>query len=180
MQLMTRQMILTAMHDGRLGIVPFSEIHLQHASYYFTLDETYRLPDDSGEEPILRALTDASPFLSLSPGGYYHVRSREQIRLGLDIVGIIGARSRMAWGNLELVNAPFIDPGFPSPGGGGHLELGLKFHGLMRGAIRAGSIIGKITFWDISESDVQAPPEDSMTGERFREIVERGFGADEI
>jgi deoxycytidine triphosphate deaminase len=128
-----------------LDIENYDERSLQHTSYYFRLGEQYELL--GGTEPQIMRLTEDKPYLNLGPNGYAVVKSHEIFILSDKLIGIFGQRSRLAAQGLELVHSPFIDPLFR-----GRLVLGLSNRLPVAVRLRLGQIIGKVSFFDISDT----------------------------
>jgi deoxycytidine triphosphate deaminase len=97
-------------------------------------------------------LTEADPFLRLGPREYVRVESYEHFQLDKSILGIMGGVSDTARIGLQLVYSPFIDPLFPGENEYGRLELGLLNLSEFEAHIRFMSRLGKVSFFDVSDT----------------------------
>lgn len=128
-----------------LDIINFDEGSLQHTSYYFRLGDYCETL--GGTEPKITRLTEDKPYLDLGPNGYAVVKTHENFMLSDKIMGIFGQVSELAERGLELVHSPFIDPLFH-----GRLAIGLSNRLSVGVRIRLGDRIGKVSFFDISDT----------------------------
>lgn len=87
------------------------------------------------------------PILVLEPHGFALVKSHETFMLSEKVIGIFGQISDLARLGLDLANSPFIDPLFH-----GQLELGLWNRTAKKVDVPLGQRIGKVTFFDISDT----------------------------
>ena len=117
-------------------------------------------PVDSGK---VFELNDESKILELGAGGYAQIQSLEVFALSEKVLGVFGQISDFARRGLQLVHSPFLDPLFD-----GRLELGLWNHGEQTLRLNMEDLIGKVAFFDISDTyPVTRPPDDSILGETF-------------
>jgi deoxycytidine triphosphate deaminase len=148
MYLLNAQQIRTyvaAPYGQYLDIVNFAESSLQHTSYYFRLGPDYELKA-TAETRIFR-LTEEKPTLLLEPNSYAVIKTLESFSLSDKVLGILGQTSKLMAGGLQLIHSPFIDPLFQ-----GQMELGLSNLTSKSVTIRLGQIIGKVSFFDISDT----------------------------
>jgi deoxycytidine triphosphate deaminase len=163
----------------RIDIRPFDASCLQHTSYYFRLGSRFarrRAPsgqrqdafyDDFGE------LSDAKPFLTLGPREYVRVESYEHFLLDARTLGILGGLSDIAKIGLQLVHSPFIDPLFPGDCEVGHLDLGLLNLSEYEASIRYKDKLGKVSFFDVSDTYPVSLIPGSESERKFRERSDR-------
>jgi len=106
----------------------------------------------------------------ISPHEYVKIWSLEEIALSTDVFGIFGPISDLIEQGLQLVYSPFIEPLFR-----GRLRLGLRNMLSCPTQIRMSQPIGKILFFDVSDSNVQKQaPGSTMNRDlaAFRRYVE--------
>jgi len=129
-----------------LDIVDFDEEKLQHTSYYFSLGDYCEILTGTGD-PQINRLTSQKPYLNLPPHGYALVKTHETFMLSDKLIGVLGQTTELAKHGLELVHSPFIDPLYY-----GRLLCGLsnRLSSVVR--LRLGDSIGKISFFDISDT----------------------------
>lgn len=144
-----------------LDIVNFNESRLQHTSYYFSLGRDYEIAEGDGFK--LSRLDGERKHLVLPPGGYAVIRSHETFILSDKVMGIIGPVSDFVRWGLELVHSPFIDPLF-----NGKLELGLWNRLQRDAAVILGQRIGKVSFFDISDTYPIGIVPKSLQEDKFR------------
>lgn len=119
--ILTRDVILHAIADGRIGIDPFSPDQVGPASVDLHLGDEIRVM--KGGPPVIELSEDADyrtvtqlhplddPYL-LQPGETIHGITRERIRLPGDIGGWLEGRSRFARLGLMIhVTSGFVAPG---------------------------------------------------------------------
>lgn len=142
-----------------LDIDNFDPRKLQHTSYYFRLGAEYRRP---GAETRPSLLTEEKRDLLLDPNSYAVIRTLESFWLSEKVLGIIGQASALMFSGLQLVHSPFIDPLFHGP-----MELGLANLTSKAVSISLGQIIGKVSFFDISDTYPIAIIEGSISEKTF-------------
>jgi len=148
MYLLNEQQIkayVKAPYGQYLDIVGFQEEFLQHTSYYFRLGTDYELK--GAAESRLYRLTDQKPTLELKPNDYAVIKTLESFFLSDKVLGVFGQASELMAAGLALVHSPFIDPLFR-----GRMEMGLSNLTSKTVSIRLGQIIGKVSFFDISDT----------------------------
>jgi deoxycytidine triphosphate deaminase len=149
-----------------LDIINFDPKRLQHTSYYFSLGREYEILD-SGDSRLLR-LDDKTQHLVLPPQGYAVIKSHETFMLSDKVIGLIGPISDFVRWGLGLVHSPFIDPMFH-----GQLELGLLNRLPKAATVRLGQAIGKVSFFDISDTyPIEIVPS-SAQEEKFKQRYPR-------
>jgi deoxycytidine triphosphate deaminase len=146
-----------------LDIVNFDESKLQHTSYYFRLGEHCEILTGTTEHQIIR-LTEEKPYLTLGPQGYAVVKSHETFLLSDKLIGVLGQTTKLAENGLELVHSPFIDPLYYGP-----LVFGLSNRLAKTVRIRLGDRIGKVSFFDISDTYPVSVIEGSILQTTFNE-----------
>lgn len=164
----------------KLDIEPFEEANLQHTSYYYRLGRYYwrrHARDDrevmvlEGRDPYLDVIgdleQDASSSLTLLPNEYVVVETMEHFKLDETIFAIFGGVSEAALRGVEVVNSPFIDPLFPSRSRSEPLKIGLRNLNPDSATIRLGTAIGKIAFFDVSDTYPVQLRSGSSHAERF-------------
>lgn len=113
-------------HNGDIGITPFTLTHVQPASYDITLDRYFRFykkvqNSDVVELPIIdvkspRRMTvqvEANNYFELGPHDFALASSRETFRFPDNIAGRCEGKSSLGRMGLAIhVTAGFFDPGF--------------------------------------------------------------------
>jgi dUTPase len=79
------------------------------------------------------------------------VWSLEAFELSERVLGLFGHSSELFLRGIELVHSPFIDPGFQ-----GQLRLTLRNVSDQEVALNTGDVIGKVVFFDISDTILSA------------------------
>lgn len=87
----------------------------------------------------------------LGPGAFEKIWSLEEFVLSERVLAIFGHSSDLFLRGLELIHSPFIDPAYP-----GRLQLIVRNFSNEQVILSLGDIIGKITFFDISETILSA------------------------
>ena len=148
--------IKEALADGRIGIDPLDERHIQPSSVDLRVDEIFRTFENHRHPYIdpKRAQDDLTsevrasaetPFM-LHPGEFVLGSTLEVVRLGIDVVARLEGKSSL--GRLGLLihsTAGFIDPGFE-----GHITLELSNVAKLPIAIYPGMRIGQVSFYALS------------------------------
>jgi deoxycytidine triphosphate deaminase len=129
-----------------LGIEHFEKNNLQHTSYYFRLGYNYSIFDEDGNTQI-GVIPKENPILVIKPDDYIIVESIEIFSLSNKVKGTIGSLSEMIYKGLQINYSPFIDPLY-----NGWLSVGIK--NLLKKDIilKYGENIGKVSFYDISDT----------------------------
>jgi deoxycytidine triphosphate deaminase len=104
----------------------------------------YGAPDSKGEVGI------PAP-LNLKRGSYAAVWSLEGFELSERVLAVFGHSSDLFLRGLELIHSPFIDPIFR-----GQLQLVIRNFSDQEVNLSPGDIIGKATFFDISDTILSA------------------------
>jgi len=89
--------------------------------------------------------------IKLKRGSYADVWSMEGFELSERVLAIFGHSSDLFRRGLELIHSPFIDPTFV-----GQLQLGIRNFSDNEVTLSPGEVIGKIVFFDISDSILSA------------------------
>lgn len=162
----------------KLDIVPLEEDNLQHTSYYFRLGAYYWKrasaqdppPLLEGDDPYLDQvgeLSMAAPFLDMQANEYIVVQTMERFRLDDTLFAIFGNVSHAAHRGIQVVNSLFIDPLFPSQSHSEPLKIGLRNLNPDRVVLRLGDVIGKVAFFDVSDTYPVSLRPGSSHAERF-------------
>lgn len=154
MFLLNDQLIRGYVQEGSrayLGIEPFEEDCLQNTSYYFRLGSHCKESSKPGQP--LKELGPQGKILTIPAGGMAMIRSHETFLLSNKVMGIFGQVSDLTKCGLELMHSPFIDPTFF-----GQLELGIVNRTSSEVAIEWQQKIGKICFFDVSDTYPVFPP----------------------
>lgn len=113
--------IRRAIVAGALAIDPFSETHLQPASYDLTLDRHLLVPDPGVTEVDLAQvppghmspLTVDNSGVVIEPGEFLLACTRESVHVGPGYLGRVEGKSSLGrLGLIVHITAGFIDPGF--------------------------------------------------------------------
>ena len=155
--LLNRVQILEAI-DGRLPglqIGDFEKSCLQHTAYYFRLGRDYEYRNERGRWTPGRL--GHGEDLLLDPGEAVRIESLEHFSLGERVLGLLGGTSTLARDGLMLLHGPFIDPLYPSGGNpgsklSGPLKMGLVNQTRDRQKVACEAKIGKVAFFDISDT----------------------------
>ena len=133
-------------NSSYLKILNFKIENLQHTSYYFRLGDTYEIVNSQDDKEI-KKLTNAKPVLTVEPNQYLLVRSKELFRLSDKLKAIVGSCGDSVSNGLLINYSPFIDPLYD-----GYLEVGIK--NLLNSPIKLklDQHIGKLSFYDISDT----------------------------
>ena len=106
-----------------------------------------------------------SSRLEILPGDIVHVESMEKFDISNKVMAIFGQLSGIKELGIQMVHSPFIDPCFR-----GRLYVGLANVSNKNTYIDLGDIIGKISFFDISDTyPVDYPDNESTLGKSFAE-----------
>jgi deoxycytidine triphosphate deaminase len=154
MFLLNDRQIRSHVEDGNrsyLDIDPFDEESLQHTSYYFRLGTHCKLLYEKGQP--LRELGPQNSRLLIPAGGVVKIHSLETFLLSNKVMAIFGQISDFTSWGLQLLHSPFIDPTFV-----GQLELGLVNPTNGEVGIDWKQRIGKVCFFDVSDTYPVFPP----------------------
>lgn len=89
--------------------------------------------------------------ITIKSGAYASIWSLEGFILSERVLGIFGHSSDLFNRGLELIHSPFIDPSFE-----GQLQLAVKNFSNQTVTLKPEEIIGKIVFFDISDTILSA------------------------
>lgn len=146
--------------DHTLSISPYLDDNLEHTWYYFRLGSEGSL----NGKPFNLSNSINSKFLTLKPNDLAFIKSYETFTLSAKIMGILGQCSEITNMGLQLINSPFIDPKFNKP-----LRFGLKNLSNEDAILEFGvTKIGKVSFFDISDTYPIIIDESSTFAKRFR------------
>lgn len=148
----------------------FISDNLQHTFYYFTLGAEVVLSNESNPRglPIKLGNNTEDPnddFLILKPGDFATIKTQETFKIDDDIIGILGQCGDLIKEGLLLIHSPFVDPLFH-----GHFRFGIKNIGFKNATLEFGkSIIGKVCFFNISDTYPISIIKNSIIDKKFKE-----------
>ncbi|MGX6447720.1 dCTP deaminase domain-containing protein [Patulibacter sp. S7RM1-6] len=143
--------------EAPVRIAGFQRDCLQHSAYYFRLGPSYQRRRSDGEVEAPSQLDESrGELLRFAPREYIQVVSAEEFALSGRALGILGAVSDVGAYGLTMVNSLFIDPFFPGLSGTAPLSLGLVNLNPTPASLAVGSRIGKVAFFDVSDSSGMA------------------------
>jgi len=148
MFLLNDEMILKYKERGWLDIEDF-ELKLLHPTYYyFRLGKWVQIWDENRKEYSFDELgRPGKKVLCIPARGYGLIQSLERFLCSKRVLAIFGQVSALPRRGLRLNHSPTIDPNFK-----GYLEMGLENLLDNPKEIRYGDAIGKIAFFDISDT----------------------------
>ena len=170
MYLLNHDKIKQAVADEASGlkIGDFDEQFLQHTYYYFRLGETFHLQgEDGGWYPQL-PLTH-SRTLTVGSHECVRVQSLEDFALGERFFAILGGITDMALAGLSVLHGPFVDPHYPRPKGALPLKFAIVNHSRAPVELKLGDRIGKIAFFEISDTYPVIFQHASLAAEVYRD-----------
>jgi len=141
-------MIVEYKKEGLLDIEDF-ELKLLHPTYYyFRLGKWVRIWDEKRKDYHSDELGEpGKEVLSIPPRGYALIQSLERFTCSKKVLAVFGQISALPRKGLRLNHSPTIDPNFK-----GYLEMGLENLLDQPRELRCGDTIGKIVFFDISDT----------------------------
>lgn len=164
MYLLNRQQLVRHAEDptsNYLTILNFLKKNLQHTSYYFRLGETYEIVNSPDDKEI-KKLTKAKPILTIEPNQYILVRSEEIFRISDKVKVMVGSCGISVQNGIMINFSPFIDPLYD-----GYLEVGIKNLLNVPVHLKMLDILGKLSFFDISDTyPIEIVPK-SIQAEKF-------------
>lgn len=101
--------------------------------------------------PDLGGAYSTPKSLELKPSSTAAIWSLEGFELSERVLAVFGHASDLFLRGLELIHSPFIDPRFT-----GRLQLVVRNYSTSEVTLSPGEIIGKITFFDISDTILSA------------------------
>ena len=144
-----------------LNIWDFKEQNLEHTFYYFRLGSEGQVngnPFKLSDEP-------ENKFLTIKPNDYAIIKTHETFVLSDKILAMFGQSSDLIKKGGQLLHSPFIDPLFQ-----GKLELGIKNISTKDIVLEyKNQIIGKISFFDISDTYPIVLDPKSLLSKKFAE-----------
>lgn len=148
MFLLNDEMIKGYMKEGLLDIEDFKPKLLHPTYYYFRLGKWVQIWEEGRKDYHFEELGEPGrEVLSIPARGYALIQSLERFKCSKKVLAIFGQTSSIPRKGLRLNHSPTIDPNFA-----GYLEMGLE-NLLDKGIeIRCGDTIGKIVFFDISDT----------------------------
>lgn len=148
MFLLNNKMILEYLKEGSLEIEDFESKLLHPTYYYFRLGKWVGIWDEKVKDYHYEELGESGrEVLSMTARGYALVKSLERFKCSKKVLAIFGQTSALPRRGLRLNHSPTIDPNFS-----GYLEMGLENLLDKSREIRYGDIIGKVLFFDISDT----------------------------
>jgi deoxycytidine triphosphate deaminase len=151
-------------HNNYLNILNFERRMLQHTFYYFRLGVEIKLEYQG--QSITYALNKENRYLTLKPNEYAVIETYETFIMSDKVFGMFGQWSDFIDLGLEMVNSPFIDPLFS-----GRLKLGIWNHSKKIAKLEIGQPIGKVAFFDISDTNPIRVLTGSIIEQRFNRRV---------
>lgn len=135
--------------NAPLCIKNFNPTNLQHTFYYFCLGANIIYMNESCPEGKSLDLSNGKEkYFTLEPGDFVTITTRETFRMSERIMGVLGQCGDRVKEGLLLIHSPFIDPCYH-----GKLKFGLKNIGHKKIRLEyEKSIIGKVSFFDISDT----------------------------
>ena len=164
MYLLNRQQLEKHANDFNsryLTIKNFSSKNLQHTSYYFRVGHIYQIVN-SAEDKKLKELTRENRILTIEPGQYILIRSAEIFTLSEKVKAFVGSHGEAVSSGLLVNYSPFIDPLYD-----GWLEIGVKNLLNTNIHLKMGQKIGKLSFFDISDTYPIDIKKDSFQASKF-------------
>ena len=149
MYLLNRQQLerhVSDLNSRYLNIKNFSSKNLQHTSYYFRVGHIYQIVHNA-ENKELKELTRENNILTIEPGQYVLIRTAEIFTLSEKVKAFIGSNGDSVSNGLLINYSPFIDPLYD-----GWLEVGVKNLLDTKVYLKMGQKIGKLSFFDISDT----------------------------
>ena len=150
-----------------LSIDPYDETKHLGSFYYFRL----------GAEAVGDDVTQVKPIkteLVIPKQSLVTVWTLERLTLSDRVLGLFGNTTSFVKSGLQLVHGMSVDPGF-----NGSLVLGIRNNTGTDARLRVGDIIGKIIFFDVSDSmlNVEEFLKSALTREALKQ---RDEAADKI
>lgn len=158
------QAYVNADNGSPLSIEEFSAKNLQHTFYYF------RLGNEGTLNGIAYDLSNKKSLgkLVLQPGDFAVVTTYETFQISTKIIGLFGQTSDLAKEGIQVLQSPFLDPGF-----NGKLKFGMVNLSKESVEYLAGKdIIGKVSFFDISDTYPVRVKKNSIIDKKFNDVEE--------
>lgn len=136
---------------GYLDIERFNEKAVFHTGYYFHLGSTGHIETDNGDwHPFnLEGPRGQVRTLEIKPGQNAQIWSDENFLLSNRVMAMFGQKTEFGVDEgFELIHGPTIDPGYRGP-----LKMIARNISKRSQHLRHGQRIGKIIFFDITETD---------------------------
>jgi deoxycytidine triphosphate deaminase len=151
-----------------LRIINADENNFFPTCYYFRLGEAIQYP--FSDSP-LTSHPIPKKGLTLAPDDQVRVASLEHFRLPEHVMAILGPRTASAVeGGRLLLHGPTVEPGYDA-----RLDLAIKNISPVPINLRTGESIGKIMFYDISDTQLE---ETRLTDEAQRRMKKWGTDDD--
>jgi deoxycytidine triphosphate deaminase len=150
-------------NKGIIHITDISPQFLHSTYYYFRLGRHYQMWDPDSCDFIPQMLTrQGKNALHLAGKGYALITSLERFRLSDRVMAEFGQISDLAQNGLRLNHSPFVDPHFE-----GNLAFAIENCLERDMELRYEQPIGKIRFFDISDTYPVAPPKGTVSERKF-------------
>lgn len=164
MRLLNSDNIVESVNNNNqyLTIENFDTHFLHSTYYYFRLGHHFKAKLTPEAEWTSGTLNEKTPSLILPPSAYVVARSVERFRLSAEVAAIFSQTSDFIFLGLELIHSAFVDPLFE-----GHLEVGIWNRFATSAEIRLGMPIGKIKFFDVSDTSPIAGSEGTISELKF-------------
>ena len=139
--------------NGILDITPLESDNLEATFYYFRLGKyIYRWDKDKEKWMPDDLSLPGNELVTIEPNEYVLVQTLERFRCSKKVFANFGHTSKLFRKGLTIRNSPFIDPNFPDENSDGFLEIGLKNELNQKVKIKYQDIIGKISFFNVSDT----------------------------
>jgi len=175
MYLLNKETIITENRKKEFGIVeikPLKADNLLPTYYYFRLGgDITRWDSDTGEKIKEDISQPGNHILKINPGEFILVRSRERFRCSKQVLAIFGNRSSLLKEGLTIRNSPFIDPNFPHLTELGYLDIALKNELPIPLKLQYEDKIGKISFFNVSDTYPVSDVEGTDSEEDYRSKI---------
>lgn len=167
--------LLNEYWDKELVIDHGVRANMHGTYYYFRLGGPYELWDEGGHKYITGDLRHGGEkTIVIPPNGFVKIKTKEYFRLSNKFLGILGPITNLLSEGLELLHSPFIDPLFR-----GHLDMAVKNLLNRKAELQLGSDIGKVAFFDISDTYPIMPPGTTKSAMKYKNRMEEDDYEDE-
>jgi deoxycytidine triphosphate deaminase len=165
MFLLSDVLIRRYMANRNFDIHPFLEKNLGQTCYYFRVgDYADILTDDRG------SINVRVNGLTLPSGVMASIRSLETFKLPDHVLGLLGNQTSNATDHrVQLLHGPSIDPGYHAP-----IEFVVLNIGQRPVEIKYGARIGKVMFFDVSETNLDDIRLYGTAASRQERLIRRG------
>ncbi len=144
-----------------LNIWNFRQENLEHTFYYFRLGSEGQINGN----PFKLSEELENRFLTIKPNDYAIIKTHETFDISSKIMALFGQSSDLIKKGGQLLHSPFVDPMFK-----GKLEVGIKNISNKDIILEyKKQIIGKISFFDISDTYPIVLKPNSLLSKKFEE-----------